>query len=470
MDSDVSVMEEKESQTTTTDESVEDKQDLDKIVESLNEPSSTETTTNLQQTKSIEKEYESKYSTNLERFQYICKDLMSPSIFIDFNFYFMISSCLARKVWIGGESDSIARNIYPNLYLIFVAPPGIGKSLPADIVHGLISNLTETRFDKKSKQYYVTKLLNLGPDAISFEKLIMRAASASDIVKTKKGKMYHHSSTTFCLADEMGMLFHDNTKRVVYFLTKGWDCPRHYEDDYIKRGDLTIPNICINFLGCCPPRLMRDLVKTKILDDGFNARVLFIYGDKKRSNPTKISMSKEQIMEGKVIQKHLRKLATLPAQEIDYSPEAYEWLDDWTKNKLDKCLNQSPRLEDYKSRRQHHLSKMAINVHYSRENFDGFIKVPDFVEAEKLLLKAEERMHLALSLETESASYNVAQEILRHLKNHGATTKMDLKIKYYSNLDIAKFDELFEFLVQTSQCDATTLKGKAALCLKKEQQ
>lgn len=461
MDSNVSVMEEKDK---PTNETIENKQDNKETVKNLT--SSTETITNQLESKKIEKEYISKFSTNLERFKYICKDLMSPSIFIDFNFYFMISSCLARKVWIGGESDSIARNIYPNLYLIFVAPPGIGKSLPADIGHNLISNLTETRFDKNTKQYYVTKLLNLGPDAISFEKLIMRAQAASDIIKTKQGKMYHHSSTTFCLADELGMLFHDNTKRIVYFLTKAWDCPRTYEDDYIKRGELTIPNICINFLGCCPPRLMRDLAKSKILDDGFNARVLFIYGDKKRSNPTKIGISREQIMEGKVIQKHLRKLATLPAQEIDYSPEAYEWLDFWTKNELDKCINQSTKLEDYRSRRQHHLIKMAINIHYSREKFDGCIKVIDFIDAKSLLYKAEERMHLALNAEAENSSYNVAQEILKYLKINGTSTKMDLKIKFYDQMEINKFEELFDFLVQTDQCNPTTLKGKSALCLK----
>lgn len=467
MDSDASVMEKEEQQTSSfSDESIEDKQDIEEAIKSLN-VTSTESVRDKTKQLTIDKEYESKFSSNLERFRYICKDLMSPSIFIDLNFYFMISACLARKVWIGGESDSIARNIYANLYLIFVAPPGIGKSLPADIAHNLISTLTETRFDKKTNQHYVTKLLNLGPDAISFEKLILRAHGASDIIKTNKGKMYHHSSTTFCLGDEMGMLFNDNTKRIVYFLTKSWDCPRTYEDDYVKRGELIIPNICINFLGCCPPRLMRDLVKTKILDDGFTARVLFIYGDKKRSNPTKIHIGKDQTMEGKVIQKHLRKLATLPAQEIDYTPEAYEWLDDWTKTKLDKCLNDSLRLEDYKSRRQHHLIKLAINIHYSKEDFNGHITADNFIVAEKLQLALEERMHLALALETESASYNVAQEILRYLKTNGITTKMELKIKFYSLYEIGKFDELFDFLVQNGQCDCVVLKGKAALCLKK---
>lgn len=448
--------------TTEETESVSDKSPDDK----QNDKKTTVTATNTTSNSILKEEQKSQFDTNLERFHFICKDLPSPNIFIDLNFYFMISSCLARKVWIGDEGTLF--RLYPNLYLIFVSPPGIGKSQPAYAAHYLLDTLTETRQDKKTKSYYVTKLLNLAPDAISYEKLILRAHAASEIIKDINGKAYHHSSTTFCLADELGLLFHDNTKRIVLFLNKGWDC-HDFEDDYIKRGDLKIMNMCINFLGCAIPGLIRDLILSKLLDDGFIARVLFVYADKKRQNPTIIKNTKEQMFEGKVIQKHLRKLATLPASEIKYKSEAFEWLDNWTKTKLNKVINEHPKLEYYNTRRQPHLIKLAVNIHYS-ESLEPFIEVKDLIEAEKLLLRLELNMHLALVSSGNNPNYNIAQDILKYLKLKGPSTRQTIKLQFYSQADTDKLDSIIDFLVNTEQCNAIMINGKAGINLRKEKE
>jgi len=444
----------------------EEAKNLDKPpnIEQVNKKDVETTTETTKPTLTLEQK--SQFKSNLERFQYICKDLPSPDIFIDFNFYFMISSCLARKVWIGGEDQTF--RLYPNLYLIFVAPPGIGKSMPAHKAHYLLDTLTETKLDKKTNQYYVTKLLNLAPDAISYEKLILRAHSASEITKDINNKAYHHSSTTFCIADELGLLFHDNTQRIVLFLNKGWDC-RDYEDDYIKRGDLKIMNLCINFLGCAIPRFMRNLVSSNLLDDGFIARVLFVYGEKKRQNPTIIRNTKEQVFEGKVIQNHLRKLATLPASEIKYTPEAFSWLDNWTKTKLDKVINEHPKMEFYNSRRQVHLIKLAINVHYS-ESLAPLIEVNDLIRAEGLLLKLEIFMHLALVGSSENPHYNISLDIIKYLSLKGPSTRQTIKIKFYSQADVEKLDSIMDYLINTEQANAITVNNKPGISLKKQKQ
>src|ERR1041384_2076773 len=88
---------------------------------------------------------DSLFNTNLERFRYLCKDLPSPDLFINFDFLFLISSCLARKVWLGGQD---LYRVYPNLYIISVADPGIGKSLPARTVNRLLSSLIERKLIK----------------------------------------------------------------------------------------------------------------------------------------------------------------------------------------------------------------------------------------------------------------------------------------------------------------------------------
>jgi len=409
---------------------------------------------------------ESQFKTNLERFHFICKDLPSPKIFIDFDFYFMIASCLNRKVWIGDVGEIF--RLYPNLYIICVADPGVGKSLPASAASRLLSTLTETRLDKKSKQYYVVKLINLGPDAITFEKLVLRAHAASEVVKDVNGKYYHHSSTTFCLADEMEMLFTDNNKRVVTFLNQGWDC-RDYQGDTIKHGEVVIKNVCINFLGCCVPETIQDLMMEKTIKKGFTARALFLYDNKKYQTVTKIETTKAQEEEGKIIQRHLRRLATLAPSEVKYTAEAYAWLDNWTHKKLDKFHNEHPKLKDYYGRRQAHLIKLAMNVHYS-ESVEHKIEVSDFIAAEKLQLRAEQNMHLALSGGGENANFKTSEEIKKFLQQHGATKKQTLILKFYQDCSTEKLVEIFDYLVDTEQCNAVTKDGKPALCLNQIQQ
>lgn len=401
-------------------------------------------------------------NSNLARFRYVCKDLPSPSIFIDFDFYFLISSCLARKVWIGDEGDTF--RLYPNLFIICVADPGIGKSLPASAVSHILDSLVETRLDKKSNKLYQIKLLNLAPDAITYEKLVLRADASSDVIKDIKGSWYQHSSSTFCLSDEMGMLFTENTKRVVYFLTQGYDC-RKCETDTIKHGPISIRNICLNFLGCCTPKLIKDLMRTRILEDGFTARTLFIYGDKKRQTPTKIKTTKEQKTEIEYIQDHLRKLCKFAPTQLEYSKEADEWLHNWTQKELDKHANEHPILKDYYGRRQAHLIKMAINIHFA-DNLTPVIELEDFIKAKQMLNAAEVNMHKALAGTGENPMYEVSEEIKKYIeKNNGHVLTQRIKLDFYSKATIEDIEKIIDFLVNTEQCNRTTLNGRPSISL-----
>lgn len=399
-------------------------------------------------------DYKSCCTNNLERFHYLCKDLPSPDLFIDYNFNFMVASCLARKVW-WGTGNSYIGNLYPNLYLVFVTPPGIGKSLPANTAGRILASLVEHHFSEQEQKFLPRNLINLGPDCITFEKLAIRTARYNDVIPWPNGpvKFYHHSSTTFCLGDEMGMLFSEQTKKVISFLMKAWDCG-DFEADTINRGELKIKNVCVNFLGCTTPLIMKDLMKTRVLDNGFTGRTIFIYANKKRKKITdELEVTESQINETRLMSLHFRKLCKLSPTNVTCSPEAREWLRNWVNTKEDIRLNQNPRLEDYYARKQAQLKKLAVCHHYA-DKLDNIITVEDFIAAERLLLRTEPMMHKALVQAGESATYVISEEMKLYLKQHGETEKKRLQLDFFSLGDWRQLQGALDFLLETAQIRA----------------
>lgn len=404
----------------------------------------------------------SKFKTNLERFHYICKDLPSANLFIDFDFYFMISSTLARRCWLG-EGDMY--RIYPNLYLVCVSDPGLGKSLPARTVNTILSSLVDTKFDKGQNKMVELKLLNLGPDAITYEKLILRAAASTDSIKLPTGKIYQHASTTFCLGEELGMLFSDNTRKVVSFLMQAYDCHK-FEGDTIKHGVKIINNICINFLGCTTPGIIRDLLKTKVLDDGFTGRAIFLYSDKKRPHPATIHFSPEQGLEMDIIKKHLRQLAKMLPHQVNYTPAAQKWIDHWHYHKEDVKLNDNVKLADFYARRRIQLIKLAM-AHAKADSLSTEVDVPNLEAAEKLLAVATVDMHKCLVGNSENPLATLAELIKEYLIKNGATSRKKINLMFYAQAhnDIDGLQRAMDFLVGTDQCVSTQVDGKDGLMI-----
>lgn len=410
------------------------------------------------------------FERNLDRFRYICKDYPSPSIFIDFDFYFMIAACLNRKVWLGGRGNT---RLYPNQFCIAVAKPGVGKSMPAKACGAILRLLVETKYRKENGILTAIEspLLNLGPDTITFEKLVLRCHDSSETVKMpdemiKKGygKYYNHSSTTFCLADELTMLFTENTKRVVSFLQTAWDCDK-FEGDTIKHGPVKIPNICVNLLGCAPLDVIRDLSRTGVFNGGMMARTIFLFGDKKRQNVARIITDQSQMNEQEWIIKHLRKLCKLPPMELVFTPEANDWLDTWVVKYSDNRINPHRTLEDYYARKPSHLQKLAIAVHFS-EFLTETIGLESLIVAKKLLESAEPSMHRSFCSAGENAQYLVLEGIKEYLQEHGPTKKSKLMFEFYSRLEEEGILKVFDFMVHNDLCSVVEVDGKPGLKLK----
>ncbi len=402
------------------------------------------------------------WSQNLWHFRNWTRDLESPNHFFLWNYLFIVASCLGRKIWLGQKPYQT----FPNLYVIFVAKPGKGKSRPAGVTEEILRELVSVKVTAEG-QPVSKKLIHLAPDTTSFEKMLQRTSDATETYKDEKdpSKGYLHTSVCFCMDEELGTLFRHNTEDIVTFLTKGWDC-KNYESDFIKHGAKEIYNTCINFLGCCTPKWMSRNITSGLFNDGFTARIIFIFGDKPRFRRYKQEITSDMRESYVAIVKHLRTIATLPPSEITYTSEADEWLKWWVENEQDKSvINADKRLEDYYGRKRHHLIKLAMLCHFA-DKTSLCIDRKDFVSALRILELAEVDMHRALS--TSGATNNlfvISQAVLETIRSKAPSAPnkgLTIGQLILEHWDIAQEDQTrlcVDFLKNTGQIANRTVDG-----------
>lgn len=405
--------------------------------------------------------------SNLDKYRYICKDLPSPEIFIDFNFYFLIASCLARKVWVGTE-DSWP--LFPNLYILISADPGLGKSLPSSLSGRILNDIVEIVKGEDGK--LVRKnLLYVAPDTTSWEKLIYNSARSGDICKRidkADTPTYYHCSTCFCLGDEVKTLFRKNTEDITTFLTKSWDC-REYKNDTHKHGLQWIKNICVNFLGCCTPEDLGKLLDTGLFDSGLTARMLFLYHDQQRPDkPALLNTTPEQEEAKKLLSVHLKNLCCIPASELKYTPESLEWIEAWHKKNYHLRAGLHPRLKDYYARKKQHIIKLAISCHFA-DKMSYEIAVEDLEAAELLLKRMEQRLPEALNTGSKNPLALMSQNMTKYINFAGGTvSRRKLLLEFWREGNEKDMNETIEFMIGVGEWTNTTIDNKPGVMIVKK--
>lgn len=387
--------------------------------------------------------------TNLERVLYYFKDLESPEHFIVWDYLYMVASCLGRKVCFQ-QSDF---GVYPNLYLIIVGPPAVGKSLPANRLSKLLGSLTEPSKDGKSLQ----PMVQISPDCVTLESLYDFIESATRAIKTKHGnpEYYNHASVSFALGDEIGLLFKqkETTHDLVMFLIKGYECG-DFKYHTKGHGKNEIKNMCINFLGCCTPTWITKTLTSDLIGEGFTSRAIFLWGDKRRQRTTIINLEPSQIAAMEEVKKHFRNLARLQ-DTVTMTDEAYKYLDRWVQEENeDTRINKDKRLEYYYGRKKIHLIKMAMLVHFS-ERLDMVLTLDDFKAAMKLLNTAEMDMHKALAVSTRNPLAAIAEQILKVIYINGTASGNKILAQCFDGGNAAEINEATKYLMDTMQIEGT---------------
>lgn len=427
--------------------------------------------------------------TNLERWRIYCQDLESDDLYIDWTFYAMISAALQRRVCLNQiphVATPQSRPLFPNVYVIFIGPPGAGKSSAGGVAKGMFESFGG--FEALDQHH--KRIIKVAPSSLTVEQLykhlnnnysLFKLPESYHSAKDAAGKVitsYISSPIAFFATEELASLFRENTSDLVNFISEGYDCGDFHRETKTNGVDF-VKNMCVMLFGCATPEWIKEVSGNGLLKQGFAARTIFIWSEAKRHLRMFWKFDRPEQQEAwNALRTHVKSLTQLygPAQFTD---EANDWLRNWyesggevpTGNKA-KCLT------DYYTRKKVHLIKMSMIVHYA-DNLTHSITVESCKKALAVLDRAEMNMHKALlGSATENPAAKIAQLIEDKLVNgsiaSGESTHfvkegaLLLHVYEHCTNGRATFDDAIKYLLDTGRIVQGMNTGKIAYKATKE--
>ena len=258
----------------------------------------------------------------------------SPKKYHLFVGFMLLASVLARRVYFPRMDK-----VYPNLYVVFVSPPGTGKSTASDIGESLLRRLNPG-IRPRIKSGKVT------PEA--FRNWLSRRESIS-------GHPALDGAIGTVFADELSVFLGRQryNEGMVGMLTKVYGCPEVYEDETVQWGNIRLKNVCINFIGTTVDDALVRTVNENALLGGFVSRVLWVVGC---DEGIRVAFPKPlDIKKGTRLMEHLISLTNLSG-EITFDDDSRRYYKKW----YDVQPRTHPTIGGYYERKPTAAIKLAI--------------------------------------------------------------------------------------------------------------
>lgn len=385
--------------------------------------------------------------TNLQKWHFYLKDLESPESFIDWSYYSLISFALQRRVWLDGSASG---NLFPNLFVLFIAPPSVGKGQASKPVANIIRS-TSLMYLKKDNS--VHPMFPCGADTTSMEAFIKELTTSQQMTAEEKtSKPYAHCSCCF-VVEEFETLINENAKSIVAVLNQVYDADQ-FRKLTIGRGEDLVKNVCVSMLASTTPDFIRESFENKIFSQGFMSRFIAVFGKEKRFFRLYPGTSVEQMTVWRQIVDHVRSLHKVCGL-CSLSVDSVKWFQSFYESgeMLRSRKNQHPSLDNYWGRLSTHLKKLAMVLHFSEpfEPGDYEIQLPTLQRAWKALQGIEPDMHLAFTSCARNPLHEIQKNIFRFLKHAGKVNRTNLVLVFSREGNMEEIDECIKVLVDTQQ-------------------
>lgn len=302
-----------------------------------------------------------------------------------------LASIVNGNVWIRmGRYE-----IYPNMYIVLIGPPGNGKTSALRRAEKLVR-----QFDD----------ITLSAQAETAEGLVrfMRDKGVKSLELGKENVQY---CPITCFLSELSNFFGRDPGGMIDLLTGIWDCGgENFHRRTKGQGEDVIPRPNLNLLGCTTQDWITTYLKSDIIGGGFTRRVVFnneLMGDDKLrvswpdDTPATIQAYQNCIAYGRVL-RGVR-------GEMSYGLGARAWWDNWYQT---RPIPREPDVRGYHKSKPTILLKVAMLVALS--------KAPDrVVNIEDL------EVGLALLDNTETHLLKVFQGIGRNELTHVANKMLE---------------------------------------------
>lgn len=318
---------------------------------------------------------------------------------------FTIASVLRRRVILPKKLLG-SWDVYPYLYIIFVAPPGKArKTTTANYAENLLRDLVDIRLaDTAMTQEVLQKNMSEGGDS----SISILSGEFANFIAPSKEKMYE-------------------------FLTGVFDGKVEFSYGTIGRGRDVATKPCINLLAATTPQQIAEM-PIAVIEGGFASRVIFVYETEVRHRKL---FYKLDIDYYKKLRKNLREdLAHIAVDlEGDFKladDETWEYIESWYKRTADDFPLDDYRTHGYFERKPAHALKLAMILRVAYSD-DLTITIEDFKKGLKIIEATETKLPKVFHSVGRNPYTTVIDAMEAYIKEKGRVSKTTILRKFYQD-------------------------------------
>lgn len=374
----------------------------------------------------------------------------APDRFILWSAISVLGSVLKNKVWI---VDGLYK-LFPNQYIILVAPPGIGKGTAVNFAWDVVREIAPAT-------HYLVNMLS---DRITAPKMLERIANGwnsapqivnQQILQTTKD----HSCTIF--TTELGGLI-GASDWMLEFLCESWDKNR-YEYDTKNSGSAFVKDMCTSLIGNTVPDYLRGIDRDSKLSvkGGFTSRCLFIYEDKIARDllfPPPIASRPASVALMGQLRADLDYISKLPGGEMTYNYDAKIVFERFIRSARSNTDMDPDALLHFKSRIRAHVLKLAMILHLAHAD-DLIITGLDMVNAVSYVNGVLATMDKVFRGAGDSELASATARVQTYIEGKGGATRKELLQHLHRHISTETLDRILYTLTEIGYLMPKTTAG-----------
>lgn len=283
-----------------------------------------------------------------------------------------VGAAVERRVWM----SSGGMQMYPNIYIMLVGPPGTGKSVAIDPVTYLL---------RKSGA------ASIAPTDVTKQSLLDSLALTTKAVTSADGHMFDYHFLALCITELSSFMGKYDTE-LAGLLTLLFDCPDMSEEkkrSHDKGKSIPFPGLSF-IIGTATKNLGATLTD-ELWGSGFMARVILVYSAEVMMPPSADAMFDAPVRRDIIGEEIVERFKTLGkfVGQVNWTQPAREALWAFRVTQSDGAPIHN-RLENYVTRRWLHLAKLCMIHALAHERMD--ILLVDVESALSWLEEAEALM------------------------------------------------------------------------------
>lgn len=206
------------------------------------------------------------WSDLITDFMSLTEGAVSPHLFRLWSGISLVAGALERRVW-AQVGDFLT---YPNLYVVLVAPPGVGKQI-IEVTQDLWTSTVEPGTT-------TSPAFHPAPDSVTKASLLdVLSESKRSFLPSKGPLVVYHS--LLVAAEEFGVLLPDYDQEFIANLNKIFNNPLNYRErrrtSVVKKLDIDMPQL--NILAGATPSYFVGTFPEEAWSTGFARRIIMVY-------------------------------------------------------------------------------------------------------------------------------------------------------------------------------------------------